>query len=779
MDVKSYEIFLDFDDLDYKGHEKISVETEDLVELDLEGLKITSVRANGKEVEYEVRENKLVVKTGKFSGTLEVEFEGRVKDDLVGIYKAPYDSSYLITTQSESSHARKFIPCVDNPAYKAEFKLTVKVSKNLDVISNMPIESVREEGNKKIVEFAKTPKMSTYLLYLGIGKFEEYAVGSTPKVIVATVPGKISKAKMPAELAVKFIKFYEDYFGIKYVLPKVHLIAVPEFAFGAMENWGAITFRETALLADEKSSFRQIRRVAEVIAHELAHQWFGDLVTMKWWNDLWLNESFATFMSYKAVDSAFPQWDFWGQFISDETSGAMLKDSLHITHPIEVEVKSVSEIEQIFDDISYGKGASILRMIEAYIGKEDFRKGIAKYLEEFKFSNAEGKDLWNSLEKASGKPVSSIMPSWLTTDGYPVVKVEVEGKKIRLTQKRFIISGLEDRVYPVPLTIHVNGKVVSTLFDKGEMTIDAGDEVRSLKLNIDRTGFYRVYYSDLEVFWNSNPNHMERFGVIDDYFNFLLAGMIDYASYAKIVEKEMGERNYLPATEIAGQLFTLFTINPRKFGKLALEFHRSVIGNFSSSEDPLNKMTYGVLSENLVRMDEGYANKLSRDFNNLENVDPNLRDAVVEAYAIVNEDSGFDVLLSKYRQSKFDEDKLTYLKGLLSFKKNYLILNALSLALTNEIKKQDVLTAIRYSITYPEVRDSVWIWLKTNLQFVRRIYQGTGILGRTLSTIIPIIGVGREEEVEKFFKENKLPEAEKGILQGLEILKAFSRLARD
>ncbi len=778
MDVKSYEIFLDFDGLDYKGHERISVETEDVIELDAEGLTVTSVRANGEKVDFETKENKVVVKTGKFSGVLEVEFEGKVRDDLVGIYKAPYNGSYVITTQFESSHARKFIPCVDHPAYKATFKLTVKVAKDLDVISNMPIESVKEEGNKKIVEFAKTPRMSTYLLYLGIGKFEEYSVDSTPKVIVATVPGKISRAKMPAEMAVKFIKFYEDYFGIKYVLPKVHLIAVPEFAFGAMENWGAITFRETALLADEKSSFRQVRRVAEVIAHELAHQWFGDLVTMKWWNDLWLNESFATFMSYKAVDSIYPQWDFWGRFVLDETKGAMLKDSLHVTHPIEVEVKSVSEIEQIFDDISYGKGASILRMIEAYLGKEDFREGIAKYLEKYKFSNAEGKDLWSSLEEASRKPVSSIMPAWLTTEGYPVVAVEVEGRKIRLTQKRFMISGLENRVYPIPLTMQVNGKTISTLFDKEETVIDANEEVKSLKLNLDRTGFYRVYYSDIDLFWNSSPNHIERFGLAEDYFNFMLAGMVDFDAYSGIVKKEMGERNYLPAMEIADQLFTLFLVNSRKFGTLAVEFHKSVLGNFANSSDPLYKMTYGSLSENLVRMDEDYASKLSSDFGNLDKVDPDLRDAVVEAYAIVSEDKGFDVILSNYRNAKFDEDKLPYLKGLLSFKKDYLVLNALSLALTNEIKKQDVLTAIRYSITYPEIRNAVWIWLKTNMQFIRRIYQGTGILGRTLSSIIPILGIGREEEVERFFKENEMPEAEKGIQQGLELLKAYSKLAR-
>ncbi len=779
MEAKYYQVFLDFNfnELYYKGNEKIIIDTEDKVILDLDGINILSVKANGKAVKYSLTDQGLIIETGKFSGTLDIDFEAKVRDDLVGIYKAPYNGSYIITTQFESTHARKFIPCIDNPSYKAEFKLIVKVDKDLDVISNMPIERIVNEGNKKIVEFYKTPKMSTYLLYLGIGKFEEYQFGEDPKIIVATVPSKISKGKIPAEYALKFIQFYENYFSIKYIMPKVHLIAVPEFAFGAMENWGAITFRETALLADENSAFRQIRRVAEVIAHELAHQWFGDLVTMKWWNDLWLNESFATFMSYKAVDSNFSDWDFWGEFILGETTGAMLKDSLHITHPIEVEVKSPSEIEQIFDDISYGKGASILRMIEAYLSKEDFQKGIRSYLEAHKFGNAEGKDLWQSLEIASEKPVSKIMSEWITREGYPVVFVRTNGNSIELTQKRFMLSGLEDKIYPIPLTIEVNGKKESMLLEKEKDTINFNEDIKSLKLNIDRTGMYRVYYDNPDLFWNSNPNHLERFGLVDDYFNLLLSGTIKFDEYSRIINLEMNEQNYLPAIGISGQLFTLYQINSSKYGKMAYDFHSLIIQKFQNSENSLDKLAFGLIAERLVKISDDYAAKISEEFYNYDKLDPDFKDAVIEAYAIVKEDESLDELLGKFRKEKFDEDRLRYLKALLSYKKAYLVINNLSLALTGEIKRQDVIASISNAIVYPEVRPAVWTWFKTNIQFIRKIYQGTGILGRVMSNILPILGLGIEAQVEDFFRQNKIPESEKGISQGLEILKAYSKLA--
>ncbi|MEM4372900.1 MAG: M1 family aminopeptidase, partial [Metallosphaera sp.] len=262
MKINSYDIHVifNFKESTYKGTEIINLDTEDGVELDAVGLEIHSVEIDGRSADFKLEDNKVKVKTGKFSGDLRVTFSGKVRDTLVGIYRAPYNGSYMFSTQFESSHAREFIPCVDHPAYKAKFRLSVTVDRGLQVISNMPVKETREEGDQVTYVFHETPPMSTYLLYVGVGKFEEFRLQNVPEIIVATVPGKISKAKLPAEFARDFIRKYEEYYGIKYQLPKVHLIAVPEFAFGAMENWGAITFRETALLADEKSGFSNIRR---------------------------------------------------------------------------------------------------------------------------------------------------------------------------------------------------------------------------------------------------------------------------------------------------------------------------------------------------------------------------------------------------------------------------------------------------------------------------------------------------------------------------------------
>ncbi|BFH73697.1 M1 family metallopeptidase [Sulfurisphaera javensis] len=780
VSIDKYEIFLDFDfeKLKYIGNEKIYLTTEEELVLDNVGINIISVKADGRNIPFEVKNNQVRIKTGKFEGIIEIEFEGKVKErGLVGIYKAPYDNSYIITTQFESVHAREFIPCVDHPAYKAKFKLSVKVNKDLDVISNMPIEEVKEEGDKKIVVFKETPRMSTYLLYLGIGKFEEIKdkLGDT-EIIVATIPGKINKGKFALDVAKKSIAFYENYFGIKYQLPKEHLIAVPEFAFGAMENWGAITFRETALLADESSSISQKMRVASVIAHELAHQWFGDLVTMKWWDDLWLNESFATFMSHKAIAELYKEWDFWGTFINSETAGALFRDSLTTTHPIEAHVTSPEEIEQLFDDISYGKGASILRMIEAYLGEEDFRKGIQIYLNTYKYSNASGDDFWNSLEKGSGKPVSDLVRDWITKDGYPVVYVSVNGSKINLRQERFYLKGIGDKrtLYKIPLTLEINGKRMTYLLDKESENIDVGSEVKSLKINVNRTGFYRVYYDDLSLVYQSNLSHLDKWGLLNDYFNFFLSGRVSYSTYESVVKQFMKDNNYLVVNEMTYELYYLWRVNREKY-KLLYELLEYQTRRFAKKKDELSRMIYGYLLSTYAFVDEKFASGLAVAFDNYDSLDPNVKEAVAIAYAVAYGENGYDDLIYKYRNEKFDEEKTRLLYAMLSFREPYLVVNTMSLALTGEIKRQDVARILPFASYNPFSRSALWKWIKTHMEFLRSIYAGTGILGRAMRSAIPFLGLNNQEVVD-FFTVNSFPEMEIEIKSGLEMLEILRRI---
>lgn len=780
MQVRSYDLFLDidFNSLKFEGRVLVELESEGDVILNSLGLNILNVNVSGKPLKFKQNGENLIIKTGSFRGTLEVKYSGSIPDTMVGIYRAPYNNTYMLTTQFEAAHARRMLPCVDHPAYKAEFKLTLKINKDLDAISNMPIESVNIEGDKKVVSFQKTPRMSPYLLYLGIGKFDEIRDRfANIDLIVATVPGKAGKGKFALEVAKRSIEFCQTYFGIPYTLPKVHLIAVPEFAAVGMENWGAIAFREAALLVDENSSVKTRRRVAEVIAHELAHQWFGNLVTMKWWDDLWLNESFATLMGYKVVDAIYPQWRIWQDFLGSDTSGAMARDSLRSTHQIEVDIKSPSEIEQIFDEISYGKGASILRMIEAYMGTEDFRNGIKNYLNRYKFSNATGKDLWSSLEETSGKQVKMIMREWIRKQGYPVITTMVHKGKLILNQKRFLLSGASVKgIWPTPVVMELDGKSKKLLLDKEKEVVDTKD-TNSLKLNVDRTGFYRVHYKGLyDLVWRSKLSAFDRWGIISDTLAFLIAGKIPFSDYLDLVKRYYSEWDYLPADEASAQLGFLYSIAPSKIAEVSTEFHWSQLKILEGKIDENSSMLRGTMASRLAMVDRGYAKELGSKFYKYENVEPDMRTAVAIAYAVAY--NNFDEIVRKYRESRSDEERVRLLSSMMSFKKTPLIDKSLGFALSGEVKKQDVATMILVATSNPDARDLTWIWIRDSMERLRKLYEGTGRLSRILLATISILGIDRIEEVERFFKENVIPEAEKGIEAGLERLKIYNRFAK-
>ncbi len=784
MEVNKYDISLDFDfkGLKYNGYERITLKCDGKVELDAVDFEIEKVKVNGNDANYHYDGKKLGLDLSG-DAVIEIWFSRNVETtSLTGIHKAKYDEDkYIISTQFEATHAREFIPCIDRPEYKAVFKIEVKVDDGLKVISNMNAKVRREEG-KVIYSFEDTPRMSTYLLYLGIGEFEELEDNSSsPKIIVATVPGKSSKGKFAIEVARRTISFYENYFDIKYQLPKEHLIAVPEFAFGAMENWGAITFRENALLADESSSTQQRIRVSEVVAHELAHQWFGDLVTMKWWDDLWLNESFATFMGYKAVNESYPEWRMWESFLTGETSPAMLKDALSTTHPIQAHVEDESDIEQMFDDISYGKGASILRMIEAYLSPEKFREGISLYLKKFSFANARGKDLWDSLSKASGENLDPIMKSWIERPGYPVVVVQIiqRGNEYRLAlrQDRFLLKSNDDLTYLIPLTLRLNGEKRSLLMEERTYETSLSSYPSELILNVDRTGFYRTMYEDLDLALKSVRTPMEVWGIMNDYFYFLVSGRVKLETYLKVLGKFTTYRSPLVANEIADEMRTLFAINPSKYGEIVRGALRESLKLWSKPKDKLEKMAFSNVASVLALADEGFALGLSKLFENYDNLDGDTKQPVAISYAVTAGEEAFQQLLVRLRNASLDEEKLRLINAMLSFKEEYLVSLTLGLFYTGEIKKQDIVRILPRASSNPFVRRAVWTWLKNNVEKIREIYRGTGIFGRVLSDTIPLLGIGIETEVSTYFKEKQLREGERGIKVGLEILDSLSKLA--
>jgi tricorn protease interacting factor F2/3 len=779
--VREYDLSLDVDftGLKYAGKVTIDLESVGNVSLDAAGLEINSVRSGNRKIPFKHTGKLLEVQTGKFSGPLEIEFNGKVSDNFTGLYKASYGDGYILSTHLEAVQARKVFPCLDHPAFKAVFKVQVRTDANLSVISNMPIESETKEGDKKTVAFKKTPKMSTYLLYLGVGKFvqEKGRHGGTDLYAAyADRPtGKINTG-FSFEATQKVLDYYESYFGIPFQLPKLHNVAVPEFAYGAMENWGAITYREILLHVDKNTSIRAKKSVAHVIAHEIAHMWFGDLVTMKWWDDLWLNESFATFMDYKSTDSKYPDWKVWQDFVRTSTSGAMGRDSLTKTHPIMAKVHDPEEIEELFDEISYGKGASILRMIEAYIGSEIFKRGVAQYLQKFRYSNASGHDLWSHLQEVSGTEVGRIMEGWISQEGFPVVKASLAGSKLTLEQERFLLTGgTSNQTWPIPVTMNVDGNTQSLLLDKKKVEVNLPTTPKSLKINVDQTGFYVVQYDGKalqDLVWKGRLSPLDRWGLMNDAKAFLLSGRMPFKKYLSLVEKYQNEEEYLPAIELSDQLSFLYQIAPSKLVETSRKFHSAGLKIFETKKDDNSTTLKGVIAARLTLLDDAYAKSAGSKFKDLANVEPDMKRSVVMGYARSSND--YEGLINRYTKSTTDEERLRFLEGLVSFKNPELIAKTLDFALSGKVKRQDLRNVIFYATANPDGRTVVWQWFKKSMTKLEAMYAGTAQFSIILREYFSIIGVGLAAEVEKFFSEHKVIGAD----IALERLRVYDQLAK-
>jgi len=781
QEVRKYDLFLDVDYTGLKYSGKVTVDLESIgdVSLNAVGQQINNVTSGSRKVPFKHDGKVLAIQTGKFSGPLEIEFSSKISDNFTGFYKASYGDGYILSTHLEAVQARKVFPCLDHPAYKAAFRVKVRTDANLSVISNMPIESETTEAGKKTVTFQKTPKMSTYLLYLGVGKFvqEKGRHGKTELYAAyADRPtGKINTG-FSFEATQKVLDYYESYFDIPFQLPKLHNVAVPEFAYGAMENWGAITYREILLHVDKDTSIRAKKSVAHVIAHEIAHMWFGDLVTMKWWDDLWLNESFATFMDFKSTDRAYPDWKVWQDFVRTSTSGAMGRDSLTKTHPIMANVHDPEEIEELFDEISYGKGASILRMIEAYIGSENFKRGVAQYLQKFRYSNASGHDLWSNLQEASGTDISRIMEGWISQEGFPVVKVSLTGNKLVLEQERFLLTGgTSKQLWPIPVTMNVDGKTQSLLLDKKKSEINLATTPRSIKLNVDQTGFYIVQYDGKalhDLVWKGRLSPFDRWGLINDAKAFLLSGRMPFKEYLNLVEKYQNEEEYLPAIELSDQLSFLYQIAPSKLAETSRRFHSAGLKIFETKKDDNSTTLKGVIAARLTLLDDAYAKSAGSKFKDLASVEPDMKRSVVMGYARSSND--YDGLISRYTKSATDEERLRFLEGLVSFKNPELIAKTLDFALSGKVKRQDLRNVILYATSNPDGRTALWQWFKKNMTKLEAMYAGTAQFSIILREYFSILGVGLAAEVEKFFSEHKVIGAD----IALERLRVYDQLAK-
>ncbi len=721
-----------------------------------------------------------------------IEFTGVLNDKLAGFYRSRYEAGgqtkYLATTQFEAADARRAFPCWDVPDAKATFEISLICEKSMDAISNMPRVSRKKIGGKILHKFAKTPVMSTYLVYLGVGEFE-YSTKKANGVLVRTVTTKGSKklGRYALNLAAELLSAYEDYFGIKYPLPKLDLIAVPDFAAGAMENWGAITFREALLLFNPKtSSTRTKRLIAEVISHEIAHQWFGNLVTMKWWNDLWLNESFATFMAAKFVDKLRPEWDVWDEFLEVTMNAAMMLDGLESTHPIDAKVSSPSQIQEIFDAISYDKGSCILMMLERYVGEECFQDGLKSYLKKFEYGNAEGGDLWDAIESSSNLPVRKMMESWIKKPGYPFLDAKGNGETA-LRQSRFRYGGSgRGPKWDIPIFAKGGPPILMTT---SKMKI----KQNILPINRERKGFYRVKYSEhyLKKFkkdiTGGRMPYVARWAVQNDLFALCRAGLCSIGSYMDFAEAYRAEANYLPASDAARSLaFIYMTMyhDRQRFAEPMQAIRQHFEGLHSrlgwepkrgeSETVPLLRGTVilylGMMgSEDVIRKSGSLFAK--------ESMGSDIQEAVYSLAAWSGRVTPRQ-LQRKNNSAASSEESHRILRAMGMFAGKDAILQSLNYSIGSRVRSQDTHIAIGSASSNPYGRGVLWPWITEHWPKIqKKIGKGNPLLRRIVSSAVHSTEYSMADKVKGFFEKNPVPGTQQSLRQSMEWVKINHKFA--
>jgi tricorn protease interacting factor F2/3 len=804
----------------FDGLESISINCKksvNIITMNCAELKIKSciVKSGQKIIEStpKINEKKeeLQIKLGeKIRGlcTVDLEFEGILNDRLLGFYRSKYQQNgktkYLATTQFEAADARRAFPCWDEPEAKATFEISIITDNKFTAISNMPIKTKKKTGNKTTYNFQKTPLVSTYLIYLGVGEFE-YLTGKAGKIQirVVTTKGNTSKGKFSLELGKKLLTSYEKYFGIKFPLPKLDLIAVPDFAAGAMENWGAITFRETILLYDPKTSSTRTKQfIAEVISHEIAHMWFGNLVTMKWWNDLWLNESFATFMATKFVDKFYPEWDLWNQFVEDAMNVAMGLDSLKTTHPIDVKVNSPAEIREIFDAISYDKGGCVLRMLENYVGEPNFQKGLKKYLSDFKYKNAKGQDLWDAIGKASGMPVTAMINTWLKQPGFPLVEINQDGNNLKIKQKRYLLESdkkFSKGLWSIPLSLGLEKETSKTLFSKKSMSVKLPKNTIGFVANYGRKGFYRVKYDegillDLKMLVDQKRiPPIDRWAIQNDLFSLCVSGDEQVRNYLDFSDAYFDEDSYLASVNVAHNLASLyFRAFDEKFieeiRSYAINYFRKILSNLGWEPQKSDKHTDALLRTFTIAVlgkmnDDSVTDEAIRKYQKFlkspSSLSPDLIETICSIAAWNGNSKTFAELKKLYTNAKTMEEKLRFLGAMCGFQDKKLLVRTLNFSQTPEVRSQNMQLPIMKVAGNPYGDKVLWPWLKKNWKNInKKVGHGNPLFNRIVASITGVADDSMENEIKLFFKNNPTPGTERTQSQTLERIRINSKFLR-
>lgn len=721
---------------------KIAVHAKDLA--------IASVTIDGKAAEFSHGEHDelMVSHCGITEGSQHIivfAFSGKITDAMHGMYPCYYEhdgeKKELLATQFESHHAREVFPCIDEPEAKATFDVTLTTEPNSTVLGNQPVEEQRTENDKLITTFQTTPIMSTYLLAWVTGELHHKSARTNNGVEVsiwATPAQRPEALDFALEHSVKSIEFFDAYFDTPYPLPKCDQVALPDFSSGAMENWGLVTYRETALLADPATTTVASKHyIATVISHELSHQWFGNLVTMKWWNDLWLNESFATLMEYIAVDAIHPKWNAWLDFASHESIMALRRDAIDGVQAVQVDVDHPDEISSLFDGaIVYAKGARLMRMCQEYIGHDAFRTGLASYFKEFAYKNTQADDLWRHLTEASGQNVTHLMHTWISQSGYPVVSVTPEG----ISQKQFFIGPHEesDKLWPIPLGAE-SSEDMPAILETRELHLPIADDERlnvkdashfitdytfeHLKRLLARLGSFdelgrlQLLHEQTLLARGGVNSSTELIALLQAYQSETAQSVWDIMALAFGELKKFVETDEAAEAKLRGFAITLARSQFERLGWTARE-------NEPESDTKLRSLIIGLM---LYGEDPAVEARCQELFaQGVESIDPELRHLVIGAAVKHAESDSIAVsLLAQYRATHSADLRDDICAGLTSAKRPthiQLLLEAMTDNAT--IRRQDVFRWFAYLMRSRYAREATWQWMTTHWDWIETTFAG-------------------------------------------------------
>ncbi|CAI6095111.1 unnamed protein product [Clonostachys chloroleuca] len=744
-------------------------------------------------------------------------FTGVLNDKMAGFYRSSYKDEngnlkYIATTQMEPTDARRAFPCFDEPALKATFTVTLIADHDMICLSNMDpasqkdVDSQVTGGKRKAVVYNKTPLMSTYLVAFVIGhlKYYESTNFRVPVRVYCTPDQNVEHAIYSAELGARTLRFYEEQFDNPYPLPKMDMVAVPDFAAGAMENWGLNTFRVVDLLFDEKASSAATKqRVTEVVQHELAHQWFGNLVTMDFWDGLWLKEGFATWMSWYSANVFYPEWKVWHSYVVNDLQSALNLDSLRSSHPIEVPLKRASEINQIFDAISYQKGSSVLRMISVYLGEEVFLKGVTQYLKTHAYGNTQSIDLWRALSEASGEDIERLADIWTKKVGYPVITVTENGAegKVHVKQNRFLRTGdaipAEDEVlYPVTLSLLTkDGLQRNVVLNDREAEIPIPDTA-FFKFNSGHSGIYRTLYTPerlLKLGQNVKAGLLgveDRAGLIADASALTAAGYQDSPSLLSLLQSFESEEAYIPWKVITDSITSLRqawvfeadnvnaaleSLEQKLVARIADKIGWDITEKDDHTVQQFKALVFSKAAMSGYEPAKAAAFAMFKEFTqgNRVAVHPNMHSGVFTTVLKYGGEAEYDALIKEYQTAKQSSERNTVLRCLGYARKPDLIQRTLDFALSDEVKTQDIYMVITGLRSHRAGIEALWTWMKSTWDvMVKRLPSGKQLGNFVVISTSSLTKQHQLTEVEAFFADKNTDVFTLDLAQSLDVIKS-------